>query len=49
MKNTQLRDLRKIERVDVLILKRRLQWLGHVERISDEPVRKTFGEQNNEW
>ena len=40
MRNTQLRNLTKIERVDVLIQKRRLQWLGHVERMSDERLQK---------
>ena len=40
MKNTQLRNLTKIERVNVLIQKRRLQWLGHVERKSDERLQK---------
>ena len=49
MRNTQLRNLTKIERVDVLIQKRRLQWLGHVERMSNERLQKKLGEQNNEW
>ena len=40
MRYTQLRNLTKIERVNVLIQKRRLQWLGHVERMSDERLQK---------
>ena len=40
MRKTQLRNLTKIERVDVLIQKRRLQWLGYVERMSDERLQK---------
>ena len=40
MINTQLRIKANIERVDVMIQKRRLQWLGHVERMHDNHLPK---------
>ena len=40
MKNTQLRGKANIERLDVMIQKRRLQWLGHLERTSADRLPK---------
>ena len=40
MRNTQLRNKANINRVDVMIQKRRLQWLGHVERMHDDRLPK---------
>ena len=37
-KNTQLRTNAKIQRVDVMMQHRRLQWLGHVERMNEERI-----------
>ena len=40
MRNTQLRNKAYIDRVDVMIQKRGLQWLGHVERMHDDRLPK---------
>ena len=40
IKNTQLLHKANIDRVDVLIQKRRLQWLGHVKRMHDDRLPK---------
>ena len=40
MRNTQLRSNAKIERVGVLIQKRRLQWLEHLARMPDDRLPK---------
>ena len=40
MRNTQLRSNAKIERVEVLIQKWRLQWLGHLARMPDDRLPK---------
>ena len=37
-RNTQLRRNAKIQRVDVMMQHRRLQWLGHVERRNEERI-----------
>ena len=37
-RNTQLRTNAKIQRVDVMMQHRRLQWLGHVERMNEERI-----------
>ena len=34
-KNTELWRLAGIERIEVMVLKRRLRWLGHLERLND--------------
>ena len=40
LRNTQLRCNSKIERVDVMIQRRRLQWLGHLERMENSRLQK---------
>ena len=40
IKNTELRDKANIERIDVMIQKRRLQWLGHLERMPADRLLK---------
>ena len=40
LRNTQLRCKSKIERVDVMIQRRRLQWLGHLERMENSRLQK---------
>ena len=40
MRNTQLQNKANIDRVDVMIQKRRLQWLGHVKRMHDDRLPK---------
>ena len=40
MRNTQLRNKANIDRVGVMIEKRRLQWLGHVKRMHDDRLPK---------
>ena len=40
MKNTQLRGKANIERIDVMIQKKRLQWLGHLERMPADQLPK---------
>ena len=34
-RNTELRSLGDLERVEVMIMRRRLRWLGHVESMKD--------------
>ena len=40
LRNTQLRCKSKIERVDVMIQRRRLQWLGHLKRMENSKLQK---------
>ena len=40
IRNTQLWNKANIDRVDVMIQKKRLQWLGHVERMHDDRLPK---------
>ena len=40
MRNTELRSLGGIERVEVLVIRRRLRWLGHMERMGTSCVPK---------
>ena len=35
LRNTQLRSMGGLERVEVMIMRRRLRWLGHVQRMKD--------------
>ena len=41
-RNTTLRSLGDIERVEVLVMKRRLRWLGHIERMEESRLPKCF-------
>ena len=34
-RNTELRAMAGIERVEAMVLRKRLRWLGHVERMND--------------
>ena len=38
--NTELRSMAGIERVEVMVMRRRLRWLGHVERMADSRIPK---------
>ena len=61
MRNTELRSLGGLERVDVMVMRRRLRWLGHVERMDtsripkcllvSRPVRgkRSVGGQKKRW
>ena len=40
IRNTQLHAQAGIERIDVMILQRRLRWLGHTERMKDSRLPK---------
>ena len=42
MRNTQLRNKANIDKVDMMIKIRRLQWLGHVERMHDDRLAKNL-------
>ena len=39
-RNTELRLMAGIERVEVMVMRRRLCWLGHVERLADSWIPK---------
>ena len=39
-RNTELRLMAGIERVEVMVMRRRLRWLGHVERMADSRIPK---------
>ena len=39
-RNTELRSMAGIERVEVMVMRRRLRWLGHVERMADSRIPK---------
>ena len=39
-RNTELRSIGHLERVEVMIMRRSLQWLGHVERMADYRIPK---------
>ena len=39
-RNTELRSMAGIERVEVMVMRRRLRWLGHVERMADSCIPK---------
>ena len=41
-RNTMLRSLGEMERVETMIMKRRLRWLGHLERMENSRIPKCF-------
>ena len=61
MRNTQLQSSSNIDRVEVMIQKRRLKWLGHLERMPDDRLprrhlvskiaggKRHQGEQKQRW
>ena len=45
LRNTNLRSMGGLERVEVMVMRRRLRWLGHVERMDDSHSKVPASEQ----